>query len=214
MATQYNFLDNNFTSFKPVETSKVEIKMPLMEDSLDISDWATGITESGTPLVKQSEEVVNFIHNNPEVSSSTNYQIRKGVTGTSKEILNFFTSKGLSPQQAAGIVGNLYVESKFNTNAVGDNGTAFGIAQWRKDRQDGLRRFAASRGTSASDLNTQLEYIWKELNSSHKRAYQRLLGSKTAKDATLAFSDLYEIPNKAKSGNDRRIKYAESLLTS
>jgi hypothetical protein len=61
-----------------------------------------------------------------------------GETGSSKEAMDFFISKGYTPEQAAGIVGNLQAESGANlrTDAVGDQGRAYGIAQWHKPRQN------------------------------------------------------------------------------
>ena len=46
-----------------------------------------------------------------------------------KQIINFFVNKGLTKEQAAGIAGNFFMESSFNTEILGDNNTSFGIAQ-------------------------------------------------------------------------------------
>jgi len=51
-------------------------------------------------------------------------------------------------------------ESGLKTSIKGDGGKAFGIAQWHPDRQKGLEALAKSLGTSKTDLNTQLEYVW------------------------------------------------------
>ena len=64
-----------------------------------------------------------------------------GMTGSAKEAVDFFRSKGWSPEQAAGIVGNLQTESGLKTNALGDNNQAYGIAQWHPDRQANFKKW-------------------------------------------------------------------------
>ena len=52
---EYNYLDNNFTVFEPMDSlEKVKLNLPLMDESLDISDWATGISDSGIPIVRNN----------------------------------------------------------------------------------------------------------------------------------------------------------------
>ena len=46
-----------------------------------------------------------------------------------KQAIDFFRNKGLTKEQAAGIVGNLEAESGLNTTTHGDNKTSYGIAQ-------------------------------------------------------------------------------------
>src|SRR6478735_79965 len=56
---------------------------------------------------------------------------------------------GLTHEQAAGKVANLQAESGKDIKpwgVTGDNGTAFGAAQWRGDRFNNLQKFAAERG--------------------------------------------------------------------
>jgi hypothetical protein len=62
-------------------------------------------------------------------------------------VYNYFLNKGMSPAQAAGITGNLMVESypEINPSAFNPEGGgkgAFGIAQWRGPRLQGLLDFA------------------------------------------------------------------------
>ena len=51
-----------------------------------------------------------------------------------KQAIDFFQKKGLTKEQASGIVGNLEAESGLNTTAKGDGNTSFGIAQWHNQR--------------------------------------------------------------------------------
>lgn len=72
-----------------------------------------------------------------------------------------------APDQAAGLVGNLMRESyaRLETAALGDAKTAYGVGQWRDERQRQLRLWAKKRGRQADDLVTQLMYAALELNS-------------------------------------------------
>jgi len=54
--TKYDFLrDSFFNVYTPVETPKVELNLPLFDKPIDISSWASGISESGIPIVKSKE---------------------------------------------------------------------------------------------------------------------------------------------------------------
>ncbi len=88
------------------------------------------------------------------------------VSGNSTEaqIWNFFKSQGLSDSATAGIMGNLQQESGLSTTAVNKSSGATGIAQWMGGRLNNLKSYAKSVGTAWTDLNTQLEWLWKELN--------------------------------------------------
>lgn len=105
----------------------------------------------------------------------------------------FFMSKGYTPEQAAGIVGNLIHESGMDPNAVGDNGTSLGIAQFHKERRAALEAFAKERGKPASDFQTQLEFVEHELQTTEGKTRAKLLAAKTPEQAAHAFID-YERP--------------------
>lgn len=108
--------------------------------------------------------------------------------------LDYYQKQGYSLEQAAGIVGNLIQESGLDPNvAPGDNGTAFGLAQWRGERFNRLKRFAASRGKPWQDFETQLAFVDAELQTHETAAYQRLKNAKTVDEATAAFIG-YERP--------------------
>lgn len=145
-----------------------------------------------------------------EISNKT-YTTKQDLQGNKKRAMEFFQSKGLSAHQAAGIVGNLITESSLNTTIKGDGGKAFGLAQWHPDRQQGLKALAKKRGTDISDFDTQLEYIWEELNTGYKSALSRILNSRNTKEATTAFMTHYEKPGIPHF--EKRLKEAEALLS-
>jgi hypothetical protein len=143
------------------------------------------------------------------------------VEGTTQsrgqQAMAFYMQKGYTKEQAAGIVGNLIGESNLNTGAVGDSGTAEGIAQWRGERLNRLKRFAASRGKDYKDFETQLDFVDLELQNNEKAAYQALKSAKTVDEATAAFIG-YERPKGWTAANPRgghnykgRLGYAAAM---
>jgi hypothetical protein len=105
----------------------------------------------------------------------------------------FFVGKGYTPEQAAGIVGNLVHESGMNPGAAGDNGTSGGLAQFHNERLTALKAYAASVGKPATDFQTQLEFIDKELHSTEAGTLAKLQAAKTPEEAAAAFIN-YERP--------------------
>jgi len=108
---------------------------------------------------------------------------------------------GLQDYMIAGILGNLHAESKFNTGAVGDGGTAVGIAQWREGRLDNLKKFASANKADWRSLNVQSQFIVWELKNSHPEALKALLASKDVRGATAAIAKYYEKPKGSQSGD-------------
>lgn len=98
--------------------------------------------------------------------------------------------KGLTKQQALGILANIQAESSFNPSAIGDNGTSGGMFQHHKTRFSGLKQFAKKRGTEWSDWKTQIDFA---LSEPAGQQYQDI-NFKTAADASIWFTKYFEIP--------------------
>ena len=105
-----------------------------------------------------------------------------------RQALSFFMNKGLSKAAASGLVGNLMRESNLNPNAVNPNGGAYGLAQWLGPRQKELFKLYGNHPT----FDQQLDYIWRELNTTHKKGLQMLKASKTTDDAARNTFGYYE----------------------
>lgn len=229
---EYNFLDNNFTTYENITPPKIELNkeyFPLLEESdLDISNWAVGTTKNGDPIVKDNisefkpkientEEYVPKTQVTPLESPSikTPQEISTNIKDKEKRAMEFFMSNGLTKHQAAGIVGNLIIESRLKTDAVGDGGKAKGIAQWHPDRYKGLVEYAKSKNKSPLDFDTQLEYILIEINGSQKayKVLEKLNNSKNADEAAKSFMEAFERPSKNPKVNGivSRIQHARRL---
>ena len=131
------------------------------------------------------------------------------TTGNAKEVVDFFVKKGLTKNQAVGIAGNLQAESNFNTEAVGDNGTAYGLAQWRGGRLKALMDYAKSEKKDPKAFYTQLNFLWRELNTSEKPALAKLNEAVTIETAALNFAKYYERPQAYTY--PIRIEYAQNI---
>lgn len=71
---------------------------------------------------------------------------------------------GLKPHAIAGILANIEHESGFNPNGPrGDGGTAFGLAQWRDTRQDGLKFWSKKLGKPITDPLVQAKHLAGEI---------------------------------------------------
>jgi len=117
------------------------------------------------------------------IFSPANSNVAAGLTsagGVEGQVWNFFAGKGLAPHQIAGIMGNISAESAFNPSAVGDAGKAFGLFQHWSNRGGGAHMLG--------DTNAQLNLAWKELQSSERPAFDRLLASRDVRGATAAFA--------------------------
>lgn len=99
---------------------------------------------------------------------------------------DWLTKKGYAPYQAAAMAGHIVQESGVRPDAVGDNGTAYGIAQWRGPRQAALYDYAKSTGQDVRNLDTQLGFLDRELNTTEKTAGDALRASTDIRGATRA----------------------------
>ena len=61
------------------------------------------------------------------------------------------------------IMGNLEVETHYDTSTVGDGGTSFGLAQWHLERADKFHDYCDKEGSYS--VETQLDYMLQELQN-------------------------------------------------
>jgi hypothetical protein len=134
------------------------------------------------------------------------------LTNNAKSAVGYLQQKGWTREQASGIVANLQAESgvNLNTKALGDSGSAAGVAQWRGSRQADFQRVIGKPVTSAN-LNEQLEFVDWELKNTERAAGDRIRATKTAADAAIATDKFYERSNGL--ARAKRVTYANSLAT-
>lgn len=145
----------------------------------------------------------------------------KGNT-VEEQIWNFLKGKGLNNYGIAGLMGNLYAESGLKatnlqnsyekklgmtddsyttsvdngdyTNFVRDS-AGYGLAQWTYwSRKQNLLDFVRSKGKSIGDLETQLEFLWKELSEGYKAVLSTLKSASSVRKASDAVLTKFECP--------------------
>ena len=136
-------------------------------------------------------------------------------------------AKGYSPEQAAGIVGNLAHESgnfKFHEELVAnDYGTkGLGHLQWTNvnevKRRDSFENYARSNKLDPKSYEANSGYLFHEMAGGAGNhwtggggdAGYRKTGS--LKDAVTHFQDYYVRPKKEFAHTDRRISYGQQAL--
>lgn len=153
----------------------------MLNDLWKIFGWGTGETS--------------------ETSSDTS-----NLSGNAKTIVDYLMTKGLNAAAACGVIGNIYYESSFNTAAIGDQGTSFGICQWHEGRGTAMQNMAGANW--ASNLTGQLNYLWYELGHSYQGTLSHLksvpntvAGAKSAADY---FVRNFEVPADVDSESVKR----------
>ena len=113
-----------------------------------------------------------------------------------QKVLDFFTSKGLTPEQAAGIAGVFHYESAgMNPEAIneyeknkGYKGYGRGLAQWSNERPFDFakwheKNYGEYLTPEYAGIDKQLEFAWHEMNQ--RPAFMKAIqAAKTVEEAT------------------------------
>ena len=132
-----------------------------------------------------------------------------------KQAFDTFVAAGWTKEQACGIVANIHAESRFNFQAIGDSGTAFGLCQWRGDRQT-LFNTAFNHPITASTFQEQLDFITFELRKGaalEKKAGAALEKETTPGAAASTFCRLYERPRHPDKDSEIRAELADTYAS-
>ena len=133
----------------------------------------------------------------------------KGSTDT-KSMVSFFQSKGWSEDQSKGIVANIVRESNGKSDAIGDNGKAYGLGQWNPDRQDNFKR-VFGKDIRQSTAQEQMEFYNWELKNTEKAAGDALKQTTGAGESASVVSRMFERPANAYQEANYRANLANNL---
>lgn len=163
--------------------------------------------------INQPQQEQDRLSNLEQLKSKQNisYSPNQNLDYAYKKLL----SKGYSKHAAAGIIGNLFVESGGKINAIGDKGTSYGLAQWHdtssgKGRMTRLFSFAGTRNPS---LDQQIDFLDKEVKENQK-LYTKLNSSNSASEAAETFCRIFERPSQdaIRQSLNKRKNYANYIL--
>ena len=144
------------------------------------------------------------------------------ATSDEKKIWDYLYKRIGNAYGTAGLVGNLYSESGLRSNNMQNSfekklgftdetytknvdkgtysnfvkdGCGYGLAQWTfHTRKQALLDYAKKRGVSISDLDMQLEFLWKELSGSYKGVLNALKSAKSVREASDVVLTKFERP--------------------
>jgi hypothetical protein len=114
--------------------------------------------------------------------------------------IRMLMTSGFTKEAAAGICGNIYVESNhWNLYAIGDNGKAFGLCQWRGTRRKLLEKRSNSTRPSFEQQIDFIRFEWftkpSEGGDSAYNYRKELLAAKTPDGAAEIVCNRYERPS-------------------
>lgn len=114
-----------------------------------------------------------------------------------RKIISGLIQRGVPRNAAIAIAGNIAVESGFRTDineiaplVEGSRG-GYGLPQWTGSRR---RQFEAFAGDNASNLDTQLDFLVHELNTTEARARDAIYAAPDAQTAARLVSDRFLRP--------------------
>ena len=113
------------------------------------------------------------------------------------EALSTNGNKPLTPEQASGVMGNMYAESRFDPGAIevttrADKG--HGLVQWTFGRWDNLQAYANARNASWENVDIQLGFLKQELEGPEQRILtdDQFAGANEPAIAAMRFRIIFE----------------------
>ena len=125
----------------------------------------------------------------------------------------FFSAKGLSDDQVAGILANIGAESGFDPslNITDSNGLrSYGLFQHNGERYKAMQDYFHTATPSADQ---QLEFAWMELSTTYAPVLQKLKQQRSAAGSAGVFTDGFEKPKNTAGEIARRGFAAPSFLS-
>jgi hypothetical protein len=153
--------------------------------------------ENATPATSAGNATNTFDGNNATATDgnvpANNPGSAENISANADSVHDYFMSQGFTPEQASAITAHLNSESGLNPSAINPNDAgagqdSVGIAQWNRERLQGLKDYSATRGLDWQSLDAQLQYVVHELNTTERGAGSRLRNAESLEDAVVAFS--------------------------
>jgi hypothetical protein len=193
------------------------------------------------PKTKDGKEAVYTSCTDVTTKNGDSYESKVGCkkvvidkkTRTNPEIIYKELKKttNLSDVNIAGIMGNLFLESGFITGIYNPNGGgcgAYGMAQWRSERQTNLIKFVSNKKLETNSPEGQIGFINEELSGLFKYTLAALKTVSSIEASTNIFFNTYELTTKGLNefninteakrevpkghGGDKRVSYARQFL--
>lgn len=195
-------------------------------DGFSMDSFLTG-TSGLQALVADSSLGLNFSSLLASGSASGPTAAYSGNGQSGKPVANYFMTNlqkdfNLTPNQAAGVVANLWYESGGMNPGMNEGGRAgaptsnmgqgYGVAQWTGSRKREFLDFAAQHNLNPSSVEANYAFLKHELQTTHADAIRAVKGTSSAQGATAAFCNVFECPGV--TAMDRRYAALAQVLPS
>lgn len=200
-------------------------QMPMVIGSLPKFETTSSESPPVAPVddpIRPSNDSLVAVTTLPASEIDNKYLAKYGTDNKERAYKFFLSNEGGSFQthQAAGIVGNLVVESQVDPTALNESERSFGIAQWNPaaeagNRKKKLEEWCAdpSRNLPSDSLYAQLLFINYELFVVPEDfGLKPLQNSKDAEEAAEVFARKYEKPKTGTGTIAKRKSTAKGLL--
>ena len=197
-----NFVESDVGYGKCLTVTKSKIKAQIIANKNDCisngNEWDSESNECLFEKYAPNKGISVFggsvlVHNSGIDGESQDETTTTHLDGNNnkEKVWIFLRKKGLSKAGAAGAMGNLQAEHRFQTS---DTSGGLGIVQWIGNRRRNCIKLANKQGKSYTDLSVQLDFMWSELVR-----YKSLLNTlKTTNDvfeATKLWCNKFERPS-------------------
>jgi len=203
-------VDNSYLPSNYPES--LEFIITSLNNTIQNNKWVTQIESLALPKVTTQSKVLIIPLTNLDLKTE---RLLKASTADNTDRFNkqdeiqqalrhFKNSLNLTPAQAAGVIGNLLLESGLEPRRVNSIG-AIGIAQWL-----GPRKTKLLKNPKYLDYFTQLAFITSEFKTTEKRALLDLQKQTTPQGAALSFESIFE--RSGGEGLPQRVSYANDIF--
>ena len=132
--------------------------------------------------------------NSPQgIADDTMAALGKGPVGR-EFVVDGLVARNFPQHVAEGFAMNFADESAFNPQAVGDNGNAYGLAQWNGPRKRALFDFAERQGKNPADPNVQMDFLAHEVQGPESAAWGKIAATSDPRAAAAAVLNYFERP--------------------
>ena len=187
-------------------------------------DWYRQASQYSGPTGSLPDNRFAAIGDTGAVGSASGGGKRMGIENYDRfaNLWNYFTqNKGVPPEQAAVLLGNIYAESRgvstaLNEDDGGPGRDSFGLLQWQGDRRTALEQFANEQRALRKNPNLrnddpylQADFLLKEGESTEKRNFERAFAQPTLEGQATAFAK--HVVRPAAEHIPARAKYARMM---
>jgi len=199
-----------------VSVFAVDTQFYQSNDILFYSDSEVSQYCASASVVNADTRIASYTKDSGNLSIIYNALTKPPTNNTS---LTAFT-----PVQASAIMGNFFAESGFNPGIEEKTESprkGFGLAQWTGGRRDKLLKFAQDSGLEVTDIQLQINFLYKEYYDTYKAILSNKIDgrepvftniiSKDVKLATIDWVKKFEAPLMVPGSDDPAALYSKRI---